>query len=47
MEQCGLVDAVWSDDGDTLMFGAKTLIRSFKDEEKSAIAKSSIHTQII
>lgn len=30
LQQLGIVDAVWSDDGDSLMFGCTTLIRTHK-----------------
>ena len=32
LEQLGLVDAVWSKDGDVFIFGAKTLIRFYYEE---------------
>jgi len=32
MQEEGIVDAVWSDDGDTLMFGCSTLIRWHHDK---------------
>lgn len=44
-QEQGIVDAVWSDDGDTLMFGATVLIRSYKDEN-SAAAKSKTHVRV-
>lgn len=31
LQALGVVDAVWSDDGDALMFGCTTLIRQHKD----------------
>jgi Holliday junction resolvase YEN1 len=33
MQQSGIVDAVWSDDGDTLMFGATSMISAHKVEK--------------
>lgn len=34
MQAMGIVDAVWSDDGDALMFGATTLIKQHKENGK-------------
>ncbi|KAF1355567.1 PIN domain-like protein [Delphinella strobiligena] len=46
LQKLGIVDAVWTDDGDTLMFGATMLIRNFKDEKKGAASKSDTHVRI-
>ncbi|KAI9651652.1 MAG: hypothetical protein M1831_000555 [Alyxoria varia] len=42
MQKEGIVDAVWSDDGDTLMFGAEILIRDWKLDGK----KDDSHVQV-
>lgn len=45
MEELGIVDAVWSDDGDALAYGCKTLMRSYREiklsTEKEKETKSS------
>jgi Holliday junction resolvase YEN1 len=42
----GIVDAVWSDDGDTLMFGCNTLIRTYYEKGKGSGAKSATHVKL-
>lgn len=36
MEELGIVDAVWSDDGDVFMFGCKRLFRFHKESERNS-----------
>lgn len=44
LQQEGIVDAVWSEDGDTLMFGCDFLIRTHREGEKGA--KSQTHVGV-
>ncbi|KAK4997284.1 hypothetical protein LTR66_003259, partial [Elasticomyces elasticus] len=44
MQACGVVDAVWSDDGDTLMFGAQTLIKTCKVGNKPVEGEVQVYT---
>lgn len=44
LEQLGIVDAVWSDDSDSFMFGASTLIRSHFEQGKKT--KSDTHVTL-
>ncbi|KAL3422951.1 hypothetical protein PVAG01_04698 [Phlyctema vagabunda] len=52
MEKRGIVDAVWSEDGDTLMFGSKLMIRTHyknkagKEAGKRGGDKSTTHFQV-
>lgn len=39
MQQAGVVDAVWSDDSDTLMFGASMLITDYREDRKKQAQK--------
>lgn len=44
LQQLGIVDAVWSDDSDSFMFGATVLIRShYVDGKKGPSSKSDTH----
>ncbi|KAL0259398.1 hypothetical protein SLS55_005134 [Diplodia seriata] len=42
LQQEGIVDAVWSEDSDSLMFGCTMLIRNFRDKDK----KSDTHVRV-
>ena len=46
LQRAGLVDAVWSDDGDTLMFGSTILIRDFYEDKGGKSAKSETHIRL-
>ena len=45
LQQEGIVDAVWSDDGDSLMFGADMLLRDLR-EDKGPKKKSDTHVRV-
>lgn len=45
LQQEGLVDAVWSEDGDTLMFGCDYLLRTYREKNKND-AKSKTHVRV-
>ncbi|KAL9058433.1 MAG: hypothetical protein Q9162_001728 [Coniocarpon cinnabarinum] len=45
LQQRGIVDAVWSEDGDTLMFGCSHMLRTYRDGGKSD-AKSKTHVRV-
>jgi len=47
LQQEGVVDAVWSDDSDALMFGCDFLIRSHYEKSTVAASKSHAHVKII
>ncbi|KAK3053439.1 hypothetical protein LTR09_005608 [Extremus antarcticus] len=46
LNQLGIVDAVWSDDGDTLMFGANVLIRDYREGGGKSGKKSDSHVRV-
>jgi len=44
LQQLGVVDAVWSDDSDSLMFGATTLITEYREAQQGrGKAKKDLH----
>ncbi|KAK3062881.1 hypothetical protein LTS18_003179 [Coniosporium uncinatum] len=46
LQREGFVDAVWSDDGDTLMFGAEILIRDLREVGSKKAQKSDTHMRV-
>jgi holliday junction resolvase YEN1 len=46
LQQEGIVDAVWSDDGDTLMFGCTLLLRTLYEKGKGSGPKSQTHVRV-
>lgn len=48
LEREGVVDAIWTDDSDSFMFGAQTVIRSHKEKKngKSMAIKSTTRVDI-
>ncbi|GME25715.1 Flap structure-specific endonuclease [Neofusicoccum parvum] len=44
LQQEGIVDAVWSEDSDSLMFGCTFLIRNYRDKDKNK--KSDTHVRV-
>jgi Holliday junction resolvase YEN1 len=47
LQQEGVVDAVWSDDSDTLMFGCDFLIKAHYEKGPKANSKSHTHVKVI
>jgi Holliday junction resolvase YEN1 len=43
LQQLGIVDAVWSDDGDSLMFGCTTLIKQHKQDQKPVAGQIRVY----
>ena len=46
LQRAGLVDAVWSDDGDTLMFGCSLLIRDLYEDKSGKSTKNDTHIRV-
>ncbi|KAH0365917.1 hypothetical protein KCU65_g5716, partial [Aureobasidium melanogenum] len=46
LNELGIVDAVWTDDGDALMFGAKVLIKEHREGRGNTAKKSDILVRI-
>lgn len=46
LNELGIVDAVWTDDGDALMFGAKVLIKEHRDGRGNSAKKSDTLVRI-
>ena len=46
LQRAGTVDAVWSDDGDTLMFGCALLLWHLYEDKGGKSAKSHTHVRL-
>jgi Holliday junction resolvase YEN1 len=46
LQKRGIVDAVWTEDGDAFMFGCSILIRFHYEKKNGSLSKSNTHFRV-